>query len=908
MIPRCVLVLALMALSVAAFAEVEHPVYAADFEFTQDRLQTVIDSSAPVMAMSEDEVRALITDKAGFAEIQCPNCDAGRQGDQLRWSIDAPDQVTCRYCGHVYPSEQYPMDQVYEHVAPTGETQEYPYYEAADGFRHFFGAKIDYHARYWALSMAFNCARAYHWGGGEQYARRAAVILHRLAEVYPHLPIHGLSDYSFRRPAFYDNDPPHPYLSQKLGSTWFYNEISHAAVMAYDLTYDSPAWDELSAERGVDARAMVEREFIQGMADFSLLQDRRWLTNMTPSWCRGLITVGRVTGEPRYVHLAAGMLRDLLRQDFFADGMWKEGAVSYHMQTANGLRGAWRVAKGYSDPPGYAFEETGERFDDLDPLATEVFLQRALEAHEALAYPDGTFCCVHDTWPSHRTEPSETETSRMLWSMGQAILGSGTGDARAQAQLHFSGSHGHAHHDPLNLTYWAGGRELVSDLGYTHTIYRRYATSSASHNLVIVDGKDCGAGGSALPWTGEMRLWEPRGEPARAISVNQPEATEGVSRYQRTVVLVSRPDAPAYVVDIFDVAGGTRHDWLLRGSADLDQTASSPLAMEALDHSLLGPGRTMAPYINEGGGTTVPVGAENASVKAEEGDETQYNVYGLIRDLRHVATGDDFTATFEFVEEGPPLTVTVLGAPGSEYFLATAPSIRRAQEDSSKVDDFLQPVIVARRTGDEPLTSRFVAVLWPGEGEPPQVRALEANGEVVGVEVRHGDMIDLIVAPVDAPDSLLDIAGAGLATDALLTVARMRGGEPVAAQATGGTALRVGGHEIALRPEVTGTIVACRGGYEDGSAELTVEGDLPGDLPVAGRPVLVGHADGRFSLLEAEALEAREGGWVLRTAQPPDFTVEGEATSFHYYPVRDIEGRPTLRIQPIVELPTGSID
>lgn len=895
---RPVLAILLLSVPITAAAEVEHPVYAADFEFTADRLQSVIAASAPVMAMSEDQVRALITEKAGFAEIDCPNCSSGHQGDQLVWSHERPAQVTCRYCGHVYPSEQYPMDRIYEHVAPTGETQQYPYYEGPDGFQHFFQAKIDYHARYWAASMAFNCARAYHWGAGEDYARRAVLILHRMAEVYPHLPIHGLSDYSFRRPAFYDNDPPHPYLSQKLGSTWFYNEISYALVMAYDLTYNSPAWDELSARIGEDARALVERDLIRAMADFTLMQDQRWLTNMTPSWCQGLIIVGRVTGEPSYVHLAAGMLRDLLRQDFMADGMWKEDSVSYHRQTAGGLQNAWSAAIGYSDPPGYSFPDTGERFDDLDPFATETFLQKCLVAHEALAYPDGSFCAVHDTWPTDRTKPSATAQPRILWAMGHAILGSGAGDAMAQAQLHFSGSHGHAHCDALNLTYWAGGRELVSDLGYTHTTYRCYSTSSAAHNLVIVDERDTSTGGSQLPWTGRMRLWEPHGEPAQAVSVDQPHAYAATSRYQRTVVLVSRPDAPAYVVDLFDVTGGAQHDWLLRGNADFDQSATTPLPVTALDCSLLGPGRELVPYINEGGASIVPVGAENANVKVEEGQETQYNVYGLIRDLRRVTTDGDFTATLAFADDGPPLTVTVLGAPGSEYFLATAPSLRRAEEDSAKLEDFRQPVLIARRTGEAPLTSRFAGVLWPGS-EAPVVRALPVGGEVVGVEVRHGEFRDLIIAPADVPGEPLSVDGGAVVTDAPLTIIRFRGDEPIAAQATGGTLLRIGGREIALRPEVRATIIACSGGDVGGSTELTVEGELPADLPLAGRPVLVEHADGRFSLMTAESFEARGGGGVLRVAEPPDFTVAGETTSFHYYPVRTIDGRPTLRIQPI---------
>lgn len=195
-------------------------------------------------------------------------------------------------------------------------------------------------------------------------------------------------------------------------------------------------------------------------------------------------------------------------------------------------------------------------------------MRKCLVAHRPLAYPDGTFCCVHDTWPIHKIPPTPAPGCELLWSMGHATLGSGEGDLRAQAQLRFSGSHGHAHRDPLNLTLWAAGRELVSDLGYTHTIYRSYAGSSAAHSLVIVDEQDASAGGS----------------------------------------------------------------------------------------------------------------------------------------------DDDFAATFAYAETGPALTVYLLGVPGSEYFLGTAPSIKRSNRNSDTVDHVRQPIIVARRAGEAPLTSRFAAL------------------------------------------------------------------------------------------------------------------------------------------------------------------------------------------------------
>ena len=55
-------------------------------------------------------------------------------------------------------------------------------------------------------------------------------------------------------------------------------------------------------------------------------------------------------------------------------------------------------------------------------------------------------------------------------------------------------------------------------------------------------------------------------------------------------------------------------------------------------------------------------------------------------------------------------------------------------------------------------------------------------------------------------------------------------------------------------------------------------------------------ADGAFSLLRLEQMEITDDGMYLRVSEPPDFSVEGEKTSFHFYPIRTIEGRPRFRI------------
>jgi len=73
-----------------------------------------------------------------------------------------------------------------------------------------------------------------------------------------------------------------------------------------------------------------------------------------------------------------------------------------------------------------------------------------------------------------------------------------------------------------------------------------------------------------------------------------------------------------------------------------------------------------------------------------------------------------------------------------------------------------------------------------------------------------------------------------------------------------------------------------------------VDTDLPNGFAAKGLPVLVTHANGRFSLMTATSLTAE----TLEVAETPDFTVRGNATHFHYYPAHEIKGTPTFRIQP----------
>jgi hypothetical protein len=135
------------------------------------------------------------------------------------------------------------------------------------------------------------------------------------------------------------------------------------------------------------------------------------------------------------------------------------------------------------------------------------------------------------------------------------------------ATLSFPQYHGHRHHDFLDLGLYAMGESLIPDFGYPETASgddpRRpgFFTNAVSHNTVMIDAQDQ-VGLSAY------RLHAFDVTPAlRRVDVSSPGVYPGKARaYRRCVALVPVDGQRAYVADVFHVAGGRQHDWLVHGS------------------------------------------------------------------------------------------------------------------------------------------------------------------------------------------------------------------------------------------------------------------------------------------------------------------------------------------------------
>lgn len=146
---------------------------------------------------------------------------------------------------------------------------------------------------------------------------------------------------------------------------------------------------------------------------------------------------------------------------------------------------------------------------------------------------------------------------------GLSILRSGSGDGRHALWLHYSpqpGTSSHSHFDALNFGLYAFGLSLVCEHGYplfTGGWPARWGwtSHSRSHALVNVDGqcqKHCG---------GKKLLAFARAGNVRMISAEAPCVFDNVSMYRRTMMSVEIAPDRTFILDVFRVRGGREHTY-----------------------------------------------------------------------------------------------------------------------------------------------------------------------------------------------------------------------------------------------------------------------------------------------------------------------------------------------------------
>jgi len=869
---------------------VEHPVM--DHGIDPNRGPQYEAAVSDLMAMSVEETLAFIPDKPYVSYCECPNCFGGVEGNMIfTWDLARPEQLTCKFCGTVFPNERFPEDQTLEGKNALGETVQYRYHlSEGEGVRHFISANLSRYRVNWLTGKLVGLARAYQATQNEKYARRVALIVDRVAQVYPHYPV--IQDLPRRVNFRESQQPPWPWDSGKWGH--FHNEVPKPVVAAYDMTCESAEYDKLSAQRGYDVRQTLEDDVFREVFHAISLQTHH-MSNVIGYDVAGAAAMGRVMNEPRMVHWAFRWMAKVVNDGCFVDGMWHESA-SYHYMTMGGLRNAFAQVRGYSDPPGYVDEVDGKRFDDLDPEQALPFYAKALKAPEVVGFPNGWSSPFHDTHPyERRTAARDVTTSSILPGYGHASLGRGAGPNQMQAQLHFSGGYGHTHLDNLSLILWAKGREMLPDLGYTWTQMRYWCSCTLGHNTVVVNRSDQQSSRS----DGDLLWYFPDVEGVSVVEADGRRAyqsVDGLDLYRRMLVSVPVSDADAYVVDIFRVRGGNVHDWTLNGDADVDTNATCSLPLTGNRETMLEPGEAWKePKI--------------------EGDRS--NPYGFVRDVQHATADGPFTVSFAY-DEAPDTGLRLHVSPSGpcDVFLGRSPSVRRAGQgsraDMRRAHDFWMPKLIVRRTGDTPVQSVFAAVEEPYSGAPfidrVQWLSLEPSDEnAVALRVTHGDVVDTLISTLDEAPYPERVTEGGVCLQGRLAVVRQRAEQIIGVWLFDGT--RVSGDGWALEAEgdaLAGTLTGATR-IADGAEldSLITDAPLPTGTVLRGKWMIVRHDAGYTHGCEIDRVEEAEGQRVIVTKGDHGLRIDQEATTEVYFPQRRFGPRSTFRIPAVTCLTTA---
>ncbi len=540
-----------------------------------------------------------------------------------------------------------------------------------------------------AANTAEDLALAYALTGKRDYAFGAANILKRFADVHPAYLVHSsygdiadfdpkvaatrvdnLPEDEWCPPGNVPNRKLHPgyWAALRWGSSGGMEGTSlQKLILAYDLV----------AETLSDAeKRHVEHDLLLDAA--VMLYSDDVINNKTGMNRCAVGLIGIVCGDPLLVRFGLDGFVRAVRDWWLPDGGTPESIGYAGMM----LSGIWRIAealKRYSDPAGV--ELPPARLDRVDlytwPRYRAVWQNMARPLLPDLNYPllaDNRLPCHLSAMFSDilaRNYPSENH--RMLQ---RDIAGKERCYAGRIAQFWYGGNldtaaafyrqpsappeqpprfnddlgphlnigtqrtghrgngsavilygadfKGHHHHDHLNLYYWKDGRELLTDLGYLWDMEDlRYGVNrTLAHNLVVVDGEEQGTRGRRA--TFHLFSAGPRAKVMEASSNVYPDA----SVYRRTIATVGG-GRDEYIVDVFRVVGGGRHDWVMHGpdrSLTLSGIRTDSTDKDIFDLTQIRNGQSASPW----------------SAVWSPGDGTPFRVHFPANEAERVFVGEGF--------------------------------------------------------------------------------------------------------------------------------------------------------------------------------------------------------------------------------------------------------------------------
>lgn len=849
------------------------------------------------------ELLDLIPDLNGMNFCGLPESPSLRPENIFELDPQNRHQLISEHSSMTFPNSTYPEDKALT-VTRDGMSVDYPYYEDDEGRQYFFSAHL------WLLQIRFVLEQVDQLDLGANDPLGAARVLHAFARAYR---TYGpTNDYLWRNYPLEISAGP-PYASW--GGTWARWSKSELwrvrhLMDAYRLVQDTNAAEHIEHETGDDLHELVVEGMFRPSIEF--VESIPTFHYNYANWT-GLAALGWAIEEPDHIHRSAELVMQFIHETFLFDGFHEVLTLSYHVQLGEGTFGTLDALEGWSDPDGYTSPRDGQRFADLDLRKDSPIVRHIVQIPQRVVYPDGRVLPIQETWASDRPEGADLASGTwLLPASGIARLAWQEPGSESDAQttyLCFPGKYrSHWHHDPLNLTLFAHGQELLSDIGYSHTNYRMWTRSHLAHNTVLVDSEDMPVEEEPRPNGGSIESFVQIGSKARVASADQADAYDVTEEFSREVWTVELPsESGQYVVDLFRVLGGSRHEYVLGGDANTDAEFHTDLPME-----------DYGPYLLPPDVEVIPPGPYPDTGSAEG----HYYGYAYVQDVTRGATSEDdvvrigltTTPSEPDVPAGAGLAINLVGSDG-ELFLGRSQSLRATRVHGRSADTnaeaetepgkprYTLPKLVLRRDRED-LRSDFVTILEPLAPESTEeeileiekVDLIEGGAGAVALRVIFADHTDFIFSSpsgerVQTQDATLD---------GRFGFIRVAGSSIEAMGLADGTSLTYGEETVAGNGAVTGTLVdTYRVAAGDEVNGLVVDTDLTDVVP--GAHAIVTHPDGRtHGYLISDVHEHEQGGLlVLGDMDPGISRVADDVFEMMFPPFLSWSGEHTFRISNI---------
>jgi len=512
--------------------------------------------------------------------------------------------------------------------------------------------------------------------GDDDAARRTALILQTLARNADEIP----------EPAEFEFH-------------WWSKAVPSHAVVAYALLSD-----RTPSPFDPEGRAAVESWLSRPAYLVTRKGQELRLTNITPYGLRHAVGTAIVLNDPQLIRDVIRVIDRLYSAEYFhADGMWYEGAISYHAQTIGNIDGVlWLIEHLWTDPAGYTDTTLGLKLDHTNLRDRWPMLVKAKQVLKATVLPDGRRYPVGDTYGEKpRTITTDHLHNIELWHYGFFALTQGNTQNATQVGLQFSPQTlgtpfggGHRHGDRLGMTLFAAGDEVFPDAGYAYRPpnNRYYHMNVVAHNVPWVWSADHDYKALAGLWNRPALLVYDDGKTSEGhvqlIEASVPGPPEmHVTMRRRLLMLIRVDDSRAYTIDVSHLRGGETHQWFLRQSENEDCTMTCGLPLESHEG-------TLKDYLESTGETRgIPDYRE------------------LMRDPQTAAGTKAFDFAWTGAGSGSTVHAFVNAVPDSDVIFSRVPRLRPTEQDASKRNDFPGWHFQRRRiVSDAETVTRFAAV------------------------------------------------------------------------------------------------------------------------------------------------------------------------------------------------------